>query len=285
MEEVNLRVLQQERGKLEAHMEDLTNTNEEYFAALECEEKRLKEHERYENLDYDNQTTLRSLSHRISDLELQREDGRSVCSKRSIQSKCSRTSDGSKMTAASSSSVLKRAEMAAKAARLGAELKFHDIESQKTVTLKKQEDEVKKVQMMKELAATQAELEAVIKVEEEQYGALNKDKSLPNDSCADDQLERYLLSQMNSILQTPSPSCPLSVPNDSGPNATPAPISRVKAETNITCANGPDPPKPRLSTWEEKPYGTQSSSARLNPCATILLKRNFLMLTTSKANS
>ena len=58
--------------------------------------------------------------------------------------------------------------MAAKAARLGAELKFHDIESQKTVTLKKQEDEVKKVQMMKELAATQAELEAVIKVEEEQ---------------------------------------------------------------------------------------------------------------------
>ena len=164
-EEVHLRVLQ--RGKLEAHMEDLTNTNEEYFAALECEEKRLKEHERYENLDYDNQTTLQSLSHRISDLELQR-DGRSVCSKRSIQSKCSRTSDGSKTTAASSSSVLKRAEMAAKAARLGAELKFHDIESQKTVTLKKQEDEVKKLQMMKELAATQAELEAVIKVEEEQ---------------------------------------------------------------------------------------------------------------------
>ena len=52
------------------------------------------------------------------------------------------------------------------AARLGAELRFHYIESQKTVTLKKQEDEVGKLQMMKELAAIQAELEAVNKVEE-----------------------------------------------------------------------------------------------------------------------
>ena len=51
------------------------------------------------------------------------------------------------------------------AARLGAELRFHYIESQKTVTLKKQE-EVGKLQMMKELAAIQAELEAVNKVEE-----------------------------------------------------------------------------------------------------------------------
>ena len=38
-EEVNLRVLQQERGKLEARMEDLTNAHEGYFATLKCEEK------------------------------------------------------------------------------------------------------------------------------------------------------------------------------------------------------------------------------------------------------
>ena len=71
------------------------------------------------------------------------EDGSSVYSKRSNRSKHSRMSNGSKTSAPSSSSVNKRAEMDARAARLGAELKFHDIESQKTVTLKQQEDEVK----------------------------------------------------------------------------------------------------------------------------------------------
>ena len=43
--------------------------------------------------------------------------------------------------------------MAARAARLEADLKFHDVESQKTVALKKHEDEIKKLHMMKELAA------------------------------------------------------------------------------------------------------------------------------------
>ena len=57
--------------------------------------------------------------------------------------------------------------MAAKAARLEAELKFHNAESQKSATLRKQEDEIKKLQMVKELAATHAELEALRKFEKE----------------------------------------------------------------------------------------------------------------------
>ena len=51
--------------------------------------------------------------------------------------------------------------MAAKAARLQAELKFHDVESLKTAPLKKQEDEIKKLQMVKELTSTHAEMQAV----------------------------------------------------------------------------------------------------------------------------
>lgn len=48
-----------------------------------------------------------------------------------------------------------------KAARLDTELKFHETKREKSTDLrklKKQEDELKKIQMLKELAATQAEL-------------------------------------------------------------------------------------------------------------------------------
>ena len=48
--------------------------------------------------------------------------------------------------------------MLAKAARLGAELKFHDLESEKVATLKRQESDIKKLQIIKELAATTAEI-------------------------------------------------------------------------------------------------------------------------------
>ena len=86
------------------------------------------------------------------------------------------------------------AEMAAKAARLGAELKFLDAESQTNEKLRKQEDEVKKLKMLKELAAMHAELEVVKKVEEDSFGVVKEDQSLPTDSCSEDQLEKYLLS-------------------------------------------------------------------------------------------
>ena len=59
--------------------------------------------------------------------------------------------------------------MLAKATRLGAEVKFHDIESGKVAALKRQESDIKKLQMIKELTATTAEIEAVAKLEEEGY--------------------------------------------------------------------------------------------------------------------
>lgn len=89
--------------------------------------------------------------------------------------------------------------MAAKAARLGTELKFLDVESQTAERLRKQEVEIKKLQMMKELMATQAEMEAVIKIEREHYGGLNSlcDEILPEDNGSEDHLDKYLQSQLD----------------------------------------------------------------------------------------
>ena len=77
--------------------------------------------------------------------------------------------------------------MAAKAAGLEAELKFHDMESQiKTASLKKQDDEVKKLLMEKELAATQAELQVENKLEEELNGEFKflDEEAFPADNCS-----------------------------------------------------------------------------------------------------
>ena len=63
--------------------------------------------------------------------------------------------------------------MMVKAARLKTELKFHEIERERSADLKKHEDELKKLQMMKEIAATQAEIEAVGQVENCSNSGLN----------------------------------------------------------------------------------------------------------------
>ena len=60
--------------------------------------------------------------------------------------------------------------MAAKATRLEAHLKFHNVEVKKLHHLKKQGDEFKKMLMEKELASTQSELKAVDKFEQELIG-------------------------------------------------------------------------------------------------------------------
>ena len=97
--------------------------------------------------------------------------------------------------------------MMARAARLGAELRFHYIERDKVAALKRQEEDIKKLQIMRELAATNAELEAVTKIEEEEFGVtINKtnDLGLPEDD-AHSRIEEYLKSQLQSITDESSP--------------------------------------------------------------------------------
>ena len=262
--EAEISDLQQERGKLEARMEDFADAHAAIYDTLECEDKRIEQNTRYDSLNHGNREALRSLNEKISVLKAAKDDHSSILSS---ASKHSRSSKRSKTSGASSSSLKKRAEMAARAARLEGELKFHDVESQKTAALKKHEDEIKKLHMMKELAATQAELEAVIKIEEENYGDLGHVEERPSlkDNCSEDLLEKYLQSQIDSILQVPVTSDLLPAPS-TGSNVTSAPTLNVEAPTNVTFTVSSNLPRLRMSTSEEPPQRSSQRFIILRQC-------------------
>ena len=89
--------------------------------------------------------------------------------------------------------------MLARAARLGVELKFHDIESEKVGALKRKEGDVKKLQMIKKLTATTAEIEAVAKLEEEDY-----ERDLPEEEDRYGGMHEYLQSQLSTVIDNSS---------------------------------------------------------------------------------
>ena len=127
---------------------------------------------------------FKSLNSRISQLQSERreqyEERESVYSKRSSRSKSSCKSGKSSHYSISS---LGKAEMLAKAARLGAELKFHDIESEKVAALKRQESDIKKLQMIKELTATTAEIEAEPSSKKKITNAISQKRKIPIVEC------------------------------------------------------------------------------------------------------
>ena len=87
--------------------------------------------------------------------------------------------------------------MMAKAARLNTELKFHELERERSAVLEKQKDELKRLQIMKELAATQAEIEAVVQVENGSNSGLNitNISKLVEDTSVRERVEQYVKSQ------------------------------------------------------------------------------------------
>ena len=230
-EETEISVLQRERGKLEACMDDFASAHEVLYDTFKTEDVRIEQNARFDTLNNCNREILRMLKETIYAVQSQRDKPRSTFS----SSKYSRSSRRSKRSSVSSSSLQKIAEMTAKAARLGAELKFLDAESQTNERLRKQEDEMKKLKMLKELAATHAELEAVKRVEEETFGPTKEDQSLPTDSCSEDQLEKHLLSQMDSILDTP-------------PTTSSSSLLKEKAPPKHL------PPEPSQADFEPKPF-------------------------------
>ena len=245
-------------------MEDFADPCVAIYDMLECEDKRIEQNTRYDFLNHGNREALRLLNEKISALKAEKDDHSSILSS---ASKHSRLSKCSKMSGASSSSLQKRAQMAARVARLESELKFPDAESQKTAALTKNEDEIKKLHMMKELAATQAELEAVIKIEEENYGDLGHVEERPSlkDNCSKDLLEKYLQSQIDSILQVPKSSDLLPAPR-TGSNVTSAPTLNVEAPTNVMFTGSSNLPRLHMSTSEESPQRSQASLSS-NPFA------------------
>ena len=120
--------------------------------------------------------------------------------------------------------------MLAKATRLGVELKFHDIESEKVAALKRQESDIKKLQMIKELTATTAEIEAVAKLEEEDY-----ERDLPEEEDPYSRMQEYLQSQLSTVIDNSSSTEAVS---NLG-NVVTTVSSGTNAHTNMTFSSMP----------------------------------------------
>ena len=120
--------------------------------------------------------------------------------------------------------------MLAKAARLGVDLKFHDIESEKVGALKRKESNVKKLQMTKKLTATTAEIEAVAKLEEEDY-----ERDLPEEEDPYGRMQEYLQSQLSTVIDNSSSAEAVS---NLG-NVVTTVSSGTNAHTNVTFSSMP----------------------------------------------
>ena len=195
-------VLQQERGKLEARLEDLSNAHFKAMDVFQSEEygQDLLTAQ-YEDANIQGQEMFKRLDSKMTELLLKDIDCKSLVSSHSRRS---RKSEVSLFSRSSRSSVFKRTEMVAKAARLQAELKFHEVETEGEAKLQKHKDEIKKLKMIKELAVTNAEIQAVDRVEETEYGVIRlEDRKLPVDNGGDDRLEKYLQSQMSLVVSDP----------------------------------------------------------------------------------
>lgn len=189
----NVDLLKSERSFLETKMEILNAANEKWYDSLEDNYEAKKELlMKCETLECEHSNTLRKANEKIT--EIKQEIG-SYLSKRS-----GRSSQGKKSNRSSvASSLIKRTAIAASVARLKTELKFADTEARKTSALKEHEDELKKFKIEKELALAKAEMEAVIKSEDEESENLDEDKNLPKEIDKDYVLQHYLKTQALSV--------------------------------------------------------------------------------------
>ena len=229
---------------------NLTNAYRKLIDVLDSKESKSNAAENYETCLRETEEICRSLNEQISRLQYekreQRDERKSVYSKRSGRSRSSRKSR--KSSHFSSSSRPGKAEMLANktwATRLGAELKFHDLESEKVAALKRQENDIKKLQIIKELAATTAEIEAIAKIEEEDYEC-----DLPEeDEDPYGQIHEYLQSQLNAVIDDNSSAEAATNPA----NVVTTVSSEINTWTNVTFASTPQvvpnlqqpPPKSR----------------------------------------
>lgn len=167
-----------------SRMDDLANAYIRYVTEVTHNEA-----SNYDNLCNTHHRILDDLNKRISRLN---DDRSSTASKQSRRSSKSRKSFES-----TSSAVQRKTEMMAKAARLNTELKFHELERERSAVLEKQKNKLKRLQIMKELAATQAEIEAVVQVENGSNSGLNitNISKLVEDTSARERVEQYVKSQ------------------------------------------------------------------------------------------
>ena len=188
----NASLLQSERILLETKMEILVEAHERLDEALEdnFDEKHVAT-QKFETWEHEHTDALRRLNQRISELK---QEERSLRSSRS-----GRTSRGQRSSKASSTPTSDRkADMAAKVAKLKTELIFAEAEAERAAALKEHEEKLKRLQLKKELAVAKAEMDAVTKVEENEFGMRLEDL-IPEVTGKDDLLQSYLKTQAKSV--------------------------------------------------------------------------------------
>ncbi|KAL9976864.1 hypothetical protein ACROYT_G014202 [Oculina patagonica] len=247
-------------------MDDFVSAHKVLYDIFKTKDERIEQNARFDTLNSGNCEILRQLKEKIYAVQSQRDERRSNFS----SSKLSLSSRRSKRLSVSSSSLQKIADMAAKAARLGAELKFLDAESETNERLRKQEDEMKKLKMLKELAATHAELEAVKRVEKKllvQQGKINHfrptaDEGPPKDlppgpSTAGFEPKPIISTPRNKVLPVDQPPSANLYPR--------TPNSDVRADTSVTFSILSSTSKAHTFTSEEQYQPARSSLSDFNP--------------------
>ena len=142
----------------------------------------------------------------------------------------------------------RKSEMLVKKARLETQLKFHDVEVRKMADLKRQEDELKHFQIAKELAVTDAEIEAVIKAESDFSVELNRENisRLPDDGCSQERVKNYVESQ-HTIHNKGLSSLPVDT-NICGSMANKTTATDIESKDHVASDNDSSPLSPPIPT-------------------------------------
>jgi len=200
-----------ERTFLEAKMEILSAANKRLYDFLEGNYDAKKEAlTKFESIEREHSDTLRKVNERMCELKQETGSEKSRISRRSSQDSHSRKSNGS----SAASSLAKKTAIAANVARLKTELEFADAEARRTSALKKHEDELKRFKLTKELAVAKAEMEAVIKNEEDKIVAK---ESLPDEIDKNYVLQNYLRTQASSVTNVDNSTVETNVGSVDGP--------------------------------------------------------------------
>lgn len=271
--------LQNERMFLETKMDILVATQDRLSDALE-EDLTAKRTavEKFETWETEHSDALRRINTMLHEL---RQDKESLRSSTSRSTRSSRKSEGGSSSKASGLSARNRkAESAAKIAKLKTELMFTDAETRRTAALKEQEDELRKFRLTKELAVAKAEMEAVSKVEDSEFPCQfeQKETTLPILSDKNDLLQDYLTAQASSASNVCSEQT-LETDVDSVADPEMKPINQVKGNSSSLNPNEVKQDQAIFRPKDNASIRCSSYPSTLNPFA-----QDFVSFSTPKTH-
>ena len=173
---------------------------------------------KFEKCEDEHHDALKRLNQRITEIK---QEMASTRSSTSYSGHTSRASQATKSNRSSTTSALERkADIAAKVAKLKTELTFADAEARKTAALREQQEELKKLKLSKKLALAQAEMDAVNRVEDSTSGVCDRQDIFPETTDTRDLLQEYLSTQAQSVPMVSLPTLETEVESTSEPMVT-----------------------------------------------------------------